>query len=87
MIVEPREDDVGWWAYDDELRIMVTGMSEEEAVAAFTDALAERRRECAHQRDSWFDRTLCSRDGWMHTYCADCGVPLDGLCGQEAKRA
>lgn len=36
---------------------------------------------CLHP-DSWFDRSLCPIDDWMHTRCIECGVPLDGSCGE-----
>jgi hypothetical protein len=41
-------------------------------------------KECKHDRSSNFDRSICARDGWMHTFCDDCGQPLDGECGKEA---
>lgn len=37
---------------------------------------------CKHDWAS-FDRSICPVDGWMHTYCNDCGRPLDGACGEE----
>lgn len=39
-----------------------------------------RHAWCNHQRDSWFSRSMCAGDDWMHTYCADCSAPLDGEC-------
>jgi hypothetical protein len=38
---------------------------------------------CSHP-DSWFDRTICAVDGWMHTCCTECGRPLDGPCASAA---
>jgi len=34
-----------------------------------------------HPPETYFDRSLCPKDDWMHTRCAECGTPLDGECG------
>jgi len=39
---------------------------------------------CKHDLSNNFDRSICARDGWMHTFCDDCGQPLDGDCGNAA---
>lgn len=38
---------------------------------------------CRHE-SSWFDRSLCW-NGWMHTFCSDCGKNLDksGCCDRD----
>jgi hypothetical protein len=46
--------------------------------------LASPVAPCKHERTT-FDRSICARDGWMHTYCDDCHQPLDGECGRVAK--
>lgn len=43
----------------------------------------EAPKPCKHDRSSHFDRSICARDGWMHTFCDDCGQPLDGECGDS----
>lgn len=41
--------------------------------------------QCEHP-DTWFSRSLCPDPcGFMHTYCIECGDPLDGLCGESAR--
>lgn len=46
---------------------------------------AAERATCQHP-DSWFDRSICAADDWMHTYCSVCGSPLDGECGDRELR-
>jgi hypothetical protein len=41
---------------------------------------------CRHA-DTWFDRSVCEADGWMHTVCSNCGRPLDGECATPEHRA
>lgn len=57
--------------------------------AALLDAVKALRspeRTC-HHPDSYFDRSLCATDDWMHNRCSECGMPLDGECGHAALAA